>query len=123
MPPSGGESIHPLVVRHEGIQRQDGLALRLRGAHVAPVDVVVTATLRRATHEVTAEACPGGLRGRVLRALYHLGGHEDLDLLSPSQKMVEAMLRPDIVVLEIDEGHPVVAQRASVPLPVAIDGD
>src|SRR5215510_5424309 len=97
------QALDALVVRLERVLAEDGLALRVVELQVDPVDAVVLPLEVGPTDELPAQPGAGGLGRGVLGLLDGLVGGQPLDHVLLDEPVVEAAVRPDVVVLEVDQ--------------------
>src|SRR5262245_17292475 len=99
------EALDPLVVRLERVLAEDGLALRVVELQVDPVDAVVLTLQVRLTDELAAQARAGGLRRHVLGLLDDVVVGDPVHVIAVGQAVVDALVGPDVVVLQVEQRH------------------
>src|SRR5437867_2589694 len=99
------EALDPLVVGLERVLAEDRLALRIVELQVDPVDAIVLALQVRLPDELTAQPRPGGLWRHVLGLLDRLVVGDPVHVVVTDEAVVDALVGPDVVILEVQQRH------------------
>src|SRR5256712_787260 len=115
------QSLDPLVVGLEGVLAEDRLALRIVELQVDPVDAIVLALQIRLADELAAEPRARGLRRHVLGLLDRVVVGDPVHVVVAHEAVVDALVGPDVVVLQVEERHLRVSPGEAVAVHEVVD--